>query len=793
MIINDPELESVWLSAWAPFAGVSPRNVRYLAHYPHDRFKRSRLLNQVLEITSAIDDYREKDWKGNTVLQADTAERLSSQFIDCILALFLQISPLWVGVQIPLSRDCRDIMNLSIATTLILREGEFVPILSALNAMIIGLAQNFNSSEAIKNLQAIPLDVLKLELFNELKLLTLNHPYRSGVDRKRISDFLTLHAVPREGYPIASVVGMFKSLLNRIQLKEQKRDLITACSNILDKADVWQQTHHNFALEEQLKLFDESQSHETDQGKPSKSAQKKQRKKANRRRLIAEKEKSDSLRMFAASKIQRQIRLYLNTRENAALTLQQFTHIFLQRIQYQRENQAAKIISHFIRHVHDTRIRDRAALLINAFLAKAYYRQKKSLRQNQWWFSHLSESTQRVALAMRHCVQQTIQNPDLVLYGSRLLEGTLIGSYLIQSSSDLDLIMVIPPRIDIDSFVQNLPEVLARHEYAFQMSPLFQRIFFGLEKKSVHYYQYTSYAFKHLSIDLTLIQYEKNSLYAGIDTLRYLSKNILKSDQLGLPLSNLTFQKGEGISVLSQRRLVRSFFEPDFSQIRRCSRNEIRNTIKKLLRALCINLSIFGTIPCRITPVIFELTHLTSNRLSELKLILAGEIVSLFESKLELLTCLLNHRGLRLFYDLLPIICVPNVMSTRLFDPLLIYQDYTPYSQRNPYYVIFSLQHFLFQIYHMHPTNYPQSMRGSLVFLQLNVLHISTMGMPGLFADCVNLYQMMIQRSEFVSDYAQIRGQLFALDSVMRPCIPGDRSSNDLLTDEESSTFSRLS
>ena len=93
----------------------------------------------------------------------------------------------------------------------------------------------------------------------------------------------------------------------------------------------------------------------------------------------------------------------------------------------------------------------------------------------------------------------------------------------------------------------------------------------------------------------------------------------------------------------------------------------------------------------------------------------------------------------------------------------------------------------------MHPTNYPQSMRGSLVFLQLNILHISTMGMPGLFADCVNLYQMMIQRSEFVSDYAQIRGQLFALDSVMRPCTPGDRSSNDLLTDEESSTFSRLS
>ena len=73
MIINDPELESVWLSAWAPFAGISPRNVRYLAHYPQDRFKRSRLLNQVLEITSAIDDYRETDWKGNTVLQADTA------------------------------------------------------------------------------------------------------------------------------------------------------------------------------------------------------------------------------------------------------------------------------------------------------------------------------------------------------------------------------------------------------------------------------------------------------------------------------------------------------------------------------------------------------------------------------------------------------------------------------------------------------------------------------------------------------------------------------------------------
>ena len=181
MFANDLKLESAWLSAWAPFAGSSPRDVRYLAHYPHDRFKRAELLNQALEMTASIEVYRQTDWKSNVALQVVTVERLSSQFIDCILALFIQISPLWLGAQIPLSRDCRDIMNLSIATTLILREGEFVPLLSALNAMIIGLAQNFNSSEAIKNLQAIPLDVLKLELFNELKLLTLNHPYRSSI------------------------------------------------------------------------------------------------------------------------------------------------------------------------------------------------------------------------------------------------------------------------------------------------------------------------------------------------------------------------------------------------------------------------------------------------------------------------------------------------------------------------------------------------------------------------------------------------------------------------------------
>ena len=37
MPTRDHELESDWLSAWAPFGGCSPVDVRYLIIYPHPR------------------------------------------------------------------------------------------------------------------------------------------------------------------------------------------------------------------------------------------------------------------------------------------------------------------------------------------------------------------------------------------------------------------------------------------------------------------------------------------------------------------------------------------------------------------------------------------------------------------------------------------------------------------------------------------------------------------------------------------------------------------------------------
>ncbi|HAG61699.1 MAG TPA: hypothetical protein DCL40_02225, partial [Coxiellaceae bacterium] len=530
MPTNDLELESVWLLAWAPFAGSSPRDVKYLAHYPHDRAKRALLLNKSLEMTSAIEEYRVADLKGND--RSVAAQRLSSQFVDSVLALFFQIAPLWVGMKVPLSPDCEDIMNLSIATNLVLIEGFFKPILSALNAMNNGLAKNFNSPDAVNNLDAIPLQDLKIELFNELKLLTLNHPYRSGVDRKRISDFLTLHAVPREGYPIDSVVGMFQCALKRIQLKYEKRDFITACSNILGKADVWQQKHHNFAFEEELKLLDEYQSDEVGQGKIlSKSAQKKRRKKENKLRRIAEKENSQSIRILSASKIQRQIRFYLNTRESAARTLQQYIQSYLQRMQCHRENQAASIISHFIRHVRDTRIRDRSALLIHAFVAKAYYRQKNSLRQNQWWFDQLNKKTQHAALAIRDCIEECLPNYDLVLYGSRLLEGSSFGSYVVEDQSDLDLMMVLPSQINSSAFLTDV--MFKLNDHAFESSGRLLNIFIPSEKKSIISCQFTA-PFGCPSIDLTFVQYNEKSPHANISTLGYLSNNTLHADQFGL-------------------------------------------------------------------------------------------------------------------------------------------------------------------------------------------------------------------------------------------------------------------
>ena len=109
--------------------------------------------------------------------------------------------------------------------------------------------------------------------------------------------------------------------------------------------------------------------------------------------------------------------------------------------------------------------------------------------------------------------------------------------------------------------------------------------------------------------------------------------------------------------------------------------------------------------------------------------------------------------------------------------------------------MIFAVQHFLVQANCINPSNYLVAMHGPLHFLNLYAELVWRMGMPELWSDCVRLYGLLERRTSFVNDYAQCRGQLFALRSIMHPCDVSQVSSNESYntSDADTSTLSTLS
>ncbi|MAR84437.1 MAG: hypothetical protein CMF55_06580 [Legionellales bacterium] len=240
---------------------------------------------------------------------------------------------------------------------------------------------------------------------------------------------------------------------------------------------------------------------------------------------------------------------------------------------------------------------------------------------------------------------------------------------------------------------------------------------------------------------------------------------------------------------------MRSVSEPNFADIATFSRNQVRNAIKKLLRALCINLNACGDVPESLHPAIFNEATFAKFPLSKAKEILHQEIINLFKNKVALLKDLLSYRALHRFYGLLPRVLRKDFVEFPLFDPLTLFQDKTPFADDSPYSMMFAVQHFLFQADCINRSNYSDAMHGPLHFLNAYVDVIWRMGMSELWNDCVMLYRSLDKRSEFVNDYAVCRGQLFALKPIMHPCEVSQVSSYESYntSDGDTSTLSTLS
>jgi len=474
-------------------------------------------------------------------------------------------------------------------------------------------------------------------------------------------------------------------------------------------------------------------------------------------------------------------------RSVSATTLQHHYRDYLHQKRSRLRQKSSITIANFFLHCRDIGIRQKSALMIQSFLMKSHYRKQAPLVLNQLWFSMLKNHTQMAALAIRDLVLASHAGIDMIVYGSRLLEGSKAESLLIDHQTDLDILGIIPSDRNLTVFMNNLWDSLGESEEFDYLkgAASIEEITIASERKRIRNCQIVSRNLNYPLIDLTLIQYDSDSPYSRISASKYLSMSPVHADRFSIHLNTVGKLNPKGVNVLSQRQLLRSVQYPDFSRANQFSRNNIRNCVKKLLRAVMLGVVSGGADLHSIRPAEFVLPLLTKESFDRSKILLCEEVARLFNAKPRWLELLVNSRLLGIFYSLLPRIkldnertsipCNPTLFNPTpfdpiLFDPILFIQYYCfDESYFNELAVRFNVQHFLFQTHKIDTYDYIERTKDPLDFLQAYVHEIQQRGDPVLWVDFLSLFDNMQRQSTFIADYSMIRRKLFALQPVLHP------------------------
>ncbi len=267
-----------------------------------------------------------------------------------------------------------------------------------------------------------------------------------------------------------------------------------------------------------------------------------------------------------------------------------------------------------------------ARLFINHSMLK-----QNDKHQQLSWFHQLSTNTQSICQFMHDMMMTISQQSEILFFGSRLCEGSLIEKLMVNTGTDMDFLCLIPNNEDVNAIaeaVKNTTKTTVDSQITLgidQSQSYSSRTIVVIDKgsiKKIHNLKLLcTFNESTTPIDLTImsITHQHNDQYQGSLLKQYLKLLSKPTDGLGISLSLIRNGKhviDESFPGYLQRRYIHELQNPTIPQTQIYRRNNLRHTLKTFLRALVLDAKFANTRSKSITSITWEFDHQSCQELT---------------------------------------------------------------------------------------------------------------------------------------------------------------------------------